>query len=97
MAPKIATYSFRHNTIPEAVVMTKAHTRKGEILINDPPYDSERSSDWYQELLIPYKMQGVTYAVMGSCFYGMSQHSALDPLLSCLIVSLLRQFSLRVL
>src|ERR1044072_7069656 len=67
MAPIIATYSFRHNTIPEAVIMTKAQTRKGEILINDPPYDSKRSSDWYQELLIPYKMQGVTYAFMGPC------------------------------
>src|ERR1044072_4089580 len=67
MAPKIATYSFHHNTVPEAVVLTKAQTRKGEILINDPPYDSERSSDWYQELLIPYKMHGVTYAFMGLC------------------------------
>ena len=47
--------------------MTKALTRKGEILINDPPYDYERASSWYPELLIPYKMQGVTYAFMGPC------------------------------
>src|ERR1044072_3393134 len=65
MAPKVATYSFRHNTVPVAVTMTKALTRKGEILINDPPYNSERTSSWYPELLIPYKMQGVTYAFMG--------------------------------
>ena len=67
MAPKVATYSFRRDTLPEAVIMTRASTRKGEILINDPPYDSERASSWYPELLIPYKMQGVTYAFMGPC------------------------------
>src|ERR1044072_205201 len=67
MAPKIATYSFRRDTLPEAVIMTRASTRKGEILINDPPYDSEHASSWYPELLIPYKMQGVNYAFMGPC------------------------------
>src|ERR1044072_1761136 len=47
--------------------MKDASTRQGEILINDPPYDSENASSWYPELLIPYKMQGVTYAFMGPC------------------------------
>ena len=67
MAPKIATYSFRHDALAAAVVMKKASTEKGEILIKDPAYDSEDANLWHPEMLIPYKMQGVTYAFMGPC------------------------------
>src|ERR1044072_7515299 len=53
MAPKIATYSFRHDTLAAAVVMKKASIEKGEIHIKDPPYDSENAASWYPELHIP--------------------------------------------
>src|ERR1044072_5730534 len=65
MAPKIATYSRKHNSVAEAFNTNKFRTYKGQIYVQEPPRDSNHMSSWCSELLIPYKAMGVTYAFFG--------------------------------
>ena len=65
MAPKIAVYSRKRNSVPEAFNTNKFRTYKGQIYVQEPPRDSNHMSAWCSELLIPYKAMWVTYAFFG--------------------------------
>ena len=65
MAPKIATYSVKHNDVPVAFGLNKLLIADGETYVSEPSHESPSHQRWQSELLIPYQVKTTKFAFLG--------------------------------